>query len=549
LNSILAFHSQHEDRTMAGTFEFIDNSSLGPKSRRTIRSHVMRGKNTGKSRPRRPRPAAPGPQPFRVPDLIASRIQQESVERARSSSSSSEPDDGLALDEQAWVAVSDEAQGFGHAEIELVRRPQLTSVLARLRLAHHISNEDEGASEVALAKVRVLKQVGAALASWSFPFEITPRIQVPFYKFMQIIAKTLYPPQFCKTSGWLHTIWFEFMFLDEAYFHCSLALIIAALDHLLGDDRATVDRGLIASKAFKLLNLKLSSADALSDTSLASVISLCLLADVRQRYVESQVHFEGLCKMIEMRGGMQGLEGNIQIAEKVHRIDVDLALQFGSSPRFGPVYPSPFIIPPFQEGHATKDRCSLATQLKEINILLAAVAEDMFLLTHILNNATTEMAKLDPTVYQELVLDLVYRLLELSSVTESIFESCVERACHLGMITFLTTLLFRFDRLHHIQYAKLLAKLSKTLQMPNFVNGVAQDIHLWLLMVAGITIPGETLADWYSAQLAVCLEHLGVESWEDARGLLQKLPWVRVVHNRRACAMWKIYRNDATVQL
>lgn len=37
---------------MTGTFEFIDNSAIQGKSRKTIRSHVMKGKNAGKARPR-----------------------------------------------------------------------------------------------------------------------------------------------------------------------------------------------------------------------------------------------------------------------------------------------------------------------------------------------------------------------------------------------------------------------------------------------------------------------------------------------------------------
>lgn len=40
---------------MATTFQFIDHSLIDRKSRRTIRSHVMKGKNVGKVRtPRRP---------------------------------------------------------------------------------------------------------------------------------------------------------------------------------------------------------------------------------------------------------------------------------------------------------------------------------------------------------------------------------------------------------------------------------------------------------------------------------------------------------------
>lgn len=41
--------------------QFINNSTLGPKERRVIRSHVMQGKNAGRTRPPKKKPTALAP--------------------------------------------------------------------------------------------------------------------------------------------------------------------------------------------------------------------------------------------------------------------------------------------------------------------------------------------------------------------------------------------------------------------------------------------------------------------------------------------------------
>lgn len=71
--------------------------------------------------------------------------------------------------------------------------------------------------------------------------------------------------------------------------------------------------------ALRLINDNLSSANAVADTNLAGVISLCLLSSVREQPLQTKIHFDGLCRMIEVRGGMDELKGNPALIEKTHR--------------------------------------------------------------------------------------------------------------------------------------------------------------------------------------------------------------------------------------
>jgi hypothetical protein len=171
--------------------------------------------------------------------------------------------------------------------------------------------------------------------------------------------------------------------------------------------------------------------------------------------------------------------------------------------------------------------------LKDINTQLAVIAEDMFMLTQVLNATTTE-TKLDGTTYQELVLSFLYRLLDVSTILNPTFKSNIERACHLGMVAFMSTLLFRFDSNYHIQYTIVLQEYQEVLQVPDLFDTAPQDLRLWLLTVADIIVSRKIHTHWRPSQLAACLSDLGIETWERAQALLKRYPWVKLVHDKRA---------------
>ena len=180
--------------------------------------------------------------------------------------------------------------------------------------------------------------------------------------------------------------------------------------------------------------------------------------------------------------------------------------------------------------------------LKDINTQLAAIAEDMFIMTQVLN-ATTAETKLDGTTYQELVLTFIYRLLDVSTVLNPTFTNPVERACHLGMVAFMSTLLFRFDSDYHIQYTIVLEEYLETLQVPGLFDRMPQDLRLWLLTVADIIVSRKIHTDWRPSHLTACLRDLGIETWERAQALLERYPWVKLVHDKRARAAFRACLN------
>lgn len=97
------------------------------------------------------------------------------------------------------------------------------------------------------------------------------------------------------------------MFADEAFFHGAMALAIAALNRLCTARQEPADRDAAVAhlcRSFRLLNPRLSGAGAASDDNMAAVIVLDTYERSRGRYREGRVHLAGLCRMVEMRGGL-----------------------------------------------------------------------------------------------------------------------------------------------------------------------------------------------------------------------------------------------------
>ena len=74
------------------------------------------------------------------------------------------------------------------------------------------------------------------------------------------------------------------------------------------------------SRAFRLVNEKLSGNEALSDTTMAVVISMTQYERLRGQHRQGLVHLDGLLRMVELRGGIsQVMSTNPPLAQKIFR--------------------------------------------------------------------------------------------------------------------------------------------------------------------------------------------------------------------------------------
>lgn len=71
------------------------------------------------------------------------------------------------------------------------------------------------------------------------------------------------------------------------------------------------------SEAYALVNIKLSGPDSVSDDAIAAVVSLAIYQQIHHEPATGLVHFHGLYRMIQLRGGISRfLEENRALALK-----------------------------------------------------------------------------------------------------------------------------------------------------------------------------------------------------------------------------------------
>ncbi|KAF6845532.1 short-chain dehydrogenase, partial [Colletotrichum musicola] len=156
---------------------------------------------------------------------------------------------------------------------------------------------------------------------------------VPIKRFLDI-SDALFPPQFCYKFNILKSIWVNYILVDEAYFHSTLAVSASYIDFFERKPTTSSKTLHHICQAYSLVNLKLSGPHAISDSAIAAVVTLAIYQQVHQQHSIGLVHLRGLHRMIELRGGIARLmKGNRLLALKPLSQDVPVtAVLCDSSP-------------------------------------------------------------------------------------------------------------------------------------------------------------------------------------------------------------------------
>lgn len=71
------------------------------------------------------------------------------------------------------------------------------------------------------------------------------------------------------------------------------------------------------SQTFALVRRRVHDDTAVSDGTVALVLNLVIQEQVRGQMEQAAMHFQGLQRMIELRGGLEQLEGDPQLVLKI----------------------------------------------------------------------------------------------------------------------------------------------------------------------------------------------------------------------------------------
>lgn len=145
------------------------------------------------------------------------------------------------------------------------------------------------------------------------------------------IKECLYPAELCFEWDQAKVCWFRWLLIDPAYLESVLFMVSGFQDlvdlkvsgpHSSGTWNFSYSNRTQwhLRKTLKLLQEKIQDHNTqLSDSTLAVVTTLAMMADASGDTLACQTHVAGLKKMVKIRGGLRGFESNRQIQIKLCR--------------------------------------------------------------------------------------------------------------------------------------------------------------------------------------------------------------------------------------
>lgn len=90
-------------------------------------------------------------------------------------------------------------------------------------------------------------------------------------------------------------------------FHSTLAISASYVDFFERKPGISSKTLYHISKAYALVNLKLSGPESVSDSAIAAVITLAIYQQIHIQHATGLIHLSGLYRMIQLRGGISRL--------------------------------------------------------------------------------------------------------------------------------------------------------------------------------------------------------------------------------------------------
>ncbi|EEA23674.1 conserved hypothetical protein [Talaromyces marneffei ATCC 18224] len=292
---------------------------------------------------------------------------------------------------------------------------------------------------------------------------------------------------------------------------------------------------------FRLVNKKLSESKHASMSTIATVLMLAQYERHQSEQYQGLVHLNGLQRLIGARGGALQLQKEMPIVmQKAFRVDLDFALYMGTTTTFNvsSVLTSRMIIFGTKIDHLenlTANVVSLPGLSNQLGIELHNALLEATALAGQLNDAVaSSTSKVNLYTFNANIILLGYRIISISSLSQSHQLTRIENAIHLGLSIFVTTFMNGLDR--KIPRMPFMSELLRAL-----IKFGLQDDHsilLWLLFLGNATVLDPSDHDWLAPMVAITALELGLHSWGEILKMLVGLPWVNTLYNRSGQSLW-----------
>ena len=290
----------------------------------------------------------------------------------------------------------------------------------------------------------------------------------------------------------------------------------------------------------RLLSSDLCSQVDMEESSIAVSISLAIHAKLQGRSAESRVHMAGLSRLLSLhpRGLKAILTQNPEMGNKIRRTDAEIALMTGLSTLLK-YEPLPAV------GHVlaqdVTDDLALPHPFMHASVVMQCAMRDALSLCLHVNNGV----QLEAGSYPDIVLTLFQRLIDYAPLAGKRQQHSIDHLCQLGLLAFMTTIMYSNDSKRSIYVPLLAGKLQDQVVSldENFADGTAEQysrLHLWLVLMYSFMTPKTSLHENLVVREKVQLlaKALGMQSWEAANAHLVSFPWIDTVHQEAGRKVW-----------
>ncbi|KAE8326024.1 hypothetical protein BDV39DRAFT_216191 [Aspergillus sergii] len=366
------------------------------------------------------------------------------------------------------------------------------------------------------------RKFGDTILTGSFPMvEVNPYSLDIINQFFNLTTERLYPISLGFSLCEVKLLWLRLVFTDEAAYHCNLSLMQACNEIYLGN--GTSSRALYhLSQTLTQIQRRLDSCDALSDSTMGLIISLIMQEQIRSQGAAAEVHARGLQKMVELRGGLSGLDRNLT-----------LVLKYGRPTMFFRDHMPEVWNKLASDGHRLDH--APVTPWNGLHPHLNAIFSDIMNLCCLLN-CKPRQPILDLLGFEETFVSICYRLLRFLPMQDFPCRIDMQTVCHLGLLMFTMTTFFQVGQKQIVDFKAL------SLRFQNFLNSdsceLEDSMSLWLLTLCGIWCSKDINNGLVASRIHLLAEQQGIDSWSELRGCLGTFPWIHALHDEPGHRLW-----------
>ncbi|KPM42814.1 hypothetical protein AK830_g3727 [Neonectria ditissima] len=324
--------------------------------------------------------------------------------------------------------------------------------------------------------------------------------------------------------------WLYLVMLDAAALHITAFAIEEFMDRVLRRQSNVANPAAMLhfNKGLTLLRERLLGGNdeaKVSDSTIGVVVKLASAAHFNGDYEAAKRHMEGLRKMVELRGGIEALQGK-QLFVEILRCDLGIALLNSSSPLFFHHPSEP--VPPYSENMFSNfnDKMALQDDLKLIGNLsvdLVAAWRVMRRFCLVVNLGTQTQRLIRPEIVHETMTAVIYRLINMGVAT-GVFDETIRQ----GLLAFSHHVFLQWQDIK-LPYHRFPATYKSCVLQLRAANGGSPQLMLWLLMTGAVSVFPLSEQGWFQQCLREYAELCEVRTWKKMQEVLKSFLWIALL--------------------